>query len=175
MRVFAAICIPEGTKKKLLEASRYFSFRGVTLVKTDALHITLHFFGEIDEKKVGMVKDAMDSIETGSFRVTLHGIGFFRPERIRIAYAGISDGADKVIGLRNALLHKLRIHDEERFVPHATIARVRGMRDRKAFLELATEYEDYDFGSFTVDSVSLMNSRLSAEGPRYEELYKCEL
>ena len=175
MRVFAAIRIPEGTKKDLLEVSRYFSFRGVTLVKMDALHITLHFFGEIEGKKVDMVKDAMDSVKTGSFRVALHGIGLFKPERIRIVYAGVSDGADKVIDLRNALLHKLKIRDEERFVPHATIARVRGMRDKKAFIELATEYEDYDFGSFTVDSVSLMNSRLSAEGPRYEELYKSEL
>ena len=175
MRVFAAIYIPDEIKANILEASKYFALRGVTLVKRDALHITMHFFGEIEEKDVARIKSAMDGIRTGSFGVTVQGISFFKPEHIRVVYAGITQGAENVTEVHNRLVDSLKIHDEERFVPHITIARVRGIKDRRAFLELASEYEEYDFGSFTVDSLVLKKSTLTGEGPVYEELYKSEL
>ncbi len=175
MRVFAAIEMPDEVKKRILDASKYFAFRDVTTVNGSALHITLQFFGEIEEKEVARITAAMDSLRTGKFEVTLHGIGFFKPERIRVVYVGVSVGADRITRLHNALLKGLNIKEEERFVPHATIARVRGMRDRRAFTELATEYEDFDFGTFSVDSITLKKSTLASDGPAYEELHKSEL
>ena len=175
MRVFAAVEIPGEIKRRILEASKYFAFREVTLVRETALHITLQFFGEIDENEVERVKEAMDSVKIGSFNVTLRGIGFFKPEHIRVIYAGVSEGSDRITEVHNKLISALRMREEERFVPHATIARVKGMRDRRAFAELVSEYEDHDFGSFTVDSIRLKSSVLSAGGPEYEELYKSEL
>ncbi len=175
MRVFAAVEIPDEIKKRILEASKYFAFRDVTLVKENALHLTLQFFGEIDDMQVDEIKEAMRAIKPGAFKVTMHSIGFFRPERIRVVYVGVSEGMEKITGIHNELIHKLNVREEERFIPHATIARVRGMRDRRAFTELVSEYEDHDFGSFTVDSITLKSSTLSASGPAYEDLYKSEL
>ncbi len=175
MRVFAAIEIPEDVKKRILNASKYFALRDVTIVKEEALHITLQFFGEINERRVAEIKSALDSVKHGSFEVTLRGISFFKPERIRVVYVGVSTGAERITELHNLLLGRLNMQEEEKFVPHATIARVRGMRDRHAFLELASEYEDYDFGSFVADAVTLKSSTLSATGPAYEELYKSNL
>ena len=175
MRVFAAIEIPDSVKKKILDASKYFAFRDVTLVKENALHITLQFFGEIGQNDVNRIISALDSTKMPSFNVTVHGIGFFKPERIRVVYAGVSGGAGKISELHNLLIRKLNIRDEERFVPHVTIARVKGMRDRRAFTDLVSEYEDYDFGSFDVGSVTLKNSVLSSDGPFYSELHKSDI
>ena len=49
------------------------------------------------------------------------------------------------------------------------------MQDRKAFLEIVSEYEDYDFGSFEVGSIVLKTSTLTPNGSVYEELHKSEL
>ena len=175
MRVFAAIEIPDGIKEGILEASRYFALRDVTLVRKEALHITLQFFGEIEDKDVAVIKSAMDSIKTGGFEVTVQGISYFKPERIRVVYAGITQGADKITGIHNRLAESMKIHDEERFLPHVTIARVRGMKDRRAFVELATEYEEHNFGTFAVDSLVLKKSTLTSGGPVYELLHESKL
>ncbi|MCL5419836.1 MAG: RNA 2',3'-cyclic phosphodiesterase [Candidatus Marsarchaeota archaeon] len=175
MRAFAAIDIPDAVKDRIIDASRYFSFRGVTLVKREALHITLGFFGEVGERMAAEIAKAMDGIHCSSFEARVHGISYFKPRRIRVIYAGISDGAGRITEVHDALLGKLGIGDPERFVPHATIGRIRGMQDRKAFLEIASEYEDYDFGSFEVGSIVLKTSTLTPNGSVYEELHKSEL
>ncbi len=175
MRVFAAIEIPREVKARMLDASRYLAFKEVTLVREEALHLTLLFFGEVSEARVREIEAAMDSIGGGGFGVTLHGIGFFKPERIRVVYAGVAAGAERLASMHDYLARRLGVGSGERFVPHATMARVRGLRERAAFMEVAREYEDCDFGSFQADSITLVRSELGYGAPVYEELYKSKL
>jgi 2'-5' RNA ligase len=56
------------------------------------------------------------------------------------------------------------------FRPHITLARAKNTRIESALVAGAAEYQDHNFGSFTVDRVFLFSSTLKPSGAVYEKL-----
>jgi 2'-5' RNA ligase len=174
MRVFAAIEIPEDIKARILEFEEEIKPEGVTPVRGDAVHITLQFFGEIDEHKVEQIKSVMNGIKTGRFEVSLQGVSSFTPKIMRVIYIPVLSGAEKVSAIHKALAEGTGMVGDEKFVPHATVARVK-RRPGAGLMDAIGRYSSIRFGSFDADSIVLKKSTLKEEGPVYEELYKSEL
>lgn len=144
----------------------------VKWVETESLHVTLKFLGEVGEPGVNEVRAALRSVRGASFRLGVRGIGTFPPRgRPRVIWLGLTS-ADPLAALAatvERVLEPLGFPPEGRpFKPHVTLGRVRSPAglDR---LDLAS-LRERAFGSWTVEGVSLMESRLSSKGPTYLEV-----
>jgi 2'-5' RNA ligase len=180
VRAFIAIRCPEELKKDLLTAQKKIAPLGdMKLVESENLHMTVKFLGEVADAKVDAVTDALRPVsEKQSFTISIRGIGVFpNPAYVRVVWAGVDEGAREAEHLSREVddrLHALGFPRDERFHPHFTLARVRSV-DKEKMKKILIEYEAAEFGSFTVSSVDLMESRLSPRGPVYSILKSLKL
>ncbi len=147
-------------------------------VETGNLHITLRFIGEVPR---GLAEDiartVLEKLEFREFEVELKGLGAFpSPARPRVVWVGVGEGSEELARLHREIeegLRRLGIPPErEEFVPHVTLARLKGSRNIHAVARLIQEYEDYVFGRMKVQAVRLKKSTLTPRGPIYETLWE---
>jgi RNA 2',3'-cyclic 3'-phosphodiesterase len=178
VRAFIALEIPDAVKDSVEAVKGSLGFPGVVFVKRDAMHITLQFLGEIGESDAGMVADAMRGISFSPFSVRLHGVSYFSRGFPKVIFAKVEEGADGLSDLYLRLGDAISGTDldlgREEYVPHLTIARVKGAADRNGLIGAIGRLADTDFGSFEAGSVVLKKSVLTAEGPAYSDLYELD-
>ncbi|GAB6147909.1 RNA 2',3'-cyclic phosphodiesterase [Stetteria hydrogenophila] len=181
LRVFIAVDIEEPLVvsamervKEALVATRV----PMKPVEAQNLHITLRFIGEVPRGVVEEIaRSVLARLEFEEFEVEFRGLGAFpSPLRPRVVWVGVSEGQEQLARLHESIeegLRRLGIPPErERFVPHVTLARLRGSRNLTALVKLLQEYEDYVFGRMRVTSVRLKKSTLTPKGPIYENLWE---
>ncbi|MCD6512128.1 MAG: RNA 2',3'-cyclic phosphodiesterase [Thermoplasmata archaeon] len=179
MRAFIAIDVESEEMKKLLHDLRGIKAR-IKTVEDKNIHLTLKFLGEIDENMVENVKNAMKKSVEGEkpFIAELNGVGVFpNINYMRVIWVGFKDdGTIKRIQQRlDEELQKYSFKKEKDFVPHVTIARVKG-REGKENLKKFVEYNmSKSFGTINCDSIKLKKSTLTREGPIYEDIYEIKL
>ena len=175
MRVFIAVDLPGEIRKALGDVQR--QLRPLTdtarWVSPDSIHVTLKFIGEAPDKRVEDIDTALKGLTWKSFTVTVHGVGFFPGTRSpRVFWAGME--APTMQGLAEQLdtrMERLGFEKEKRaFRPHITLARARDSRIDSSLVTAAAEFQEHDFGSFTVDRVFLIKSTLKPAGSVYEKL-----
>lgn len=179
MRVFTAIDLPEAVKDSIEKVAAEFRIRWVTPVNREQLHITLHFLGDVASNRIGQLKDALSQCSAHKFEISLTGLSYFSPARLRVIYVDVGRNAETVSGMHADIAGRLGRYGfypkRETYVPHVTIARVKDRADTGTLAGLIKKYATYDFGAFEVGSVSLKKSTLTGSGPVYDELYKLEL
>jgi len=184
LRVFIAVDIEDPLLLSRLERMKEaLVATGVPMkpVETHNLHITLRFIGEVDRGSVEEIKDrVLSAIVARPFEVELRGLGAFPgPYRPRVVWVGVSRGAEQLTRIHDEIERGLRglgfRPDRERFVPHITLARVKGSRNLSALTRVINEYSDYGFGTMRVGSVRLKKSTLTRRGPIYETLWEVKL
>ncbi|MEM0159539.1 MAG: RNA 2',3'-cyclic phosphodiesterase [Candidatus Micrarchaeaceae archaeon] len=175
MRSFIAIEIPEEIKNKIVAVSSAINEQGIAHTSKAAMHITLQFLGEQDERGIESAKAALASVDVEPFDISLRGMGFFEPRFIRIVFINVESADNKIVWAYSkiaAALSRMGVSfDKKEYVPHVTIMRVKKLQNRDALINFIKEHELYDFGSFRVDSISLKKSLLTASGPIYSEIY----
>lgn len=144
-------------------------------VEPQNLHFTIRFIGEVSRATVEAVARALSRLEFSPFVIKLEGLGAFPSEHSpRVIWIGASEGSERMKELRDKveeLLRSLGIPPErEAFVPHLTIARMKGSRPPPSFSKIFREYSDQDFGTMLVDKVRLKRSTLTPRGPIYDTL-----
>jgi 2'-5' RNA ligase len=143
----------------------------LSLVKPPSIHITLKFLGEIDEKTLARVKEALSGIRFAPFEVSLAGVKGNPPPSPRVIWCEIRDagGCRGLFELVEAALAPLGIPKERRaYTPHATLARVK--RFDPSLLPPLKSLASEEFGSCPVRSIKLKKSTLTPAGPIYEDL-----
>jgi 2'-5' RNA ligase len=179
MRAFIALDVPEGIKERaeLLEAQ--FSMEGLTLVKKDAMHITMQFLGEINAEQAEKTIEAMKRISFRPFRVSLSGVSYFTPRLIRVIFVEIAQGEKELISLYGKLSKELATSgvdfEQENYKPHLTIARVKRVREMQRLREALERNSKAELGSFDVRSIAFKESTLTPNGPVYNDLYELKL
>ncbi|KPK91426.1 hypothetical protein AMJ80_07330 [bacterium SM23_31] len=178
IRTFIAIDIPSNIKEEIVHFQEETAGAGLPVrwIKSQNIHLTLKFIGEIPESLVNQViKDIFEGPSLGKkFKITIGGTGVFpNIRRPRIFWVGITSGQDETGKLANCLeerLVHLNISKEKRpFSPHLTIGRFRESYRIKN-LENFISSEILHAGSFAVDGVKLMKSVLKPSGAEYSEL-----
>ena len=108
-------------------------------------HLTLLFLGEIPRERVGPIVEALTPIGAAiaPFDAVLEGVGAFpSPERPRVVWVGVTQGASELIGLASRVRERLAGEGEpsrrETFAPHLTLFRVRSATDHRRAVELLT-------------------------------------
>jgi len=143
----------------------------LSLVKPPSIHITLKFLGEIDEKTLDQVKEALSAIRFTSFEVSLAGVKGNPPPSPRVIWCEVRDngGCRRVFQLVEDALAPLGIQRERRpYTPHATLARVK--RPDPSLIPVLKSLASEEFGYCPVRSIKLKKSTLTPGGAIYEDL-----
>ncbi len=144
-------------------------------VEDQNMHITLRFIGEVPESMVDDIYEAMKPARFKEFTMRLKGLGAFPSiTRPRVLWIGVEEGAEELRRIRDTIeagLRRLGLRPEkERFIPHVTLARVKGRGRMERLVRVLTEYSGYEAGTVVVRSVRLKQSILTPKGPIYRTL-----
>lgn len=139
------------------------------MVEPENMHITLKFFGELDDEKINEIRGKLEQASLPSCCVSFSKAGCFPNERHpRVAWIG-------AVGLE-PLLKKLEHVLGRLDKPHLTLARIRFLpkASQLAFSEFV-EKQQHDFGSVAVKEVKMKKSVLTPKGPIYSDLFAIRL
>lgn len=183
MRLFIAINFNDEIKEELennIEDLKDEAKRG-NFSLIDNLHLTLAFIGELDQRNLQTVKDAMiyavSNFEYGPFEISLGEFGSFRGKRggERLYWRGI-DKSDELVTLQRSLVRQLEYLDipvdDKPFKPHITLARS------------CVLYDDFDEEYYcdglideqmTVNSIELMRSEIINGRTIYTPIYSLNI
>jgi 2'-5' RNA ligase len=184
IRSFLAIEVSAPVLKRIerIQQDLKSSDPDVRWVSPGKIHLTLKFFGDLEESQVDSL---MSSIEkpvrsTQPFQLKVHGTGAFpNPKNPRIVWVGFAEGKEALSHLQRQLessLEKVGFPPEDRsFHPHLTLGRVKSSRGKGALSAKIEKYREEDYGEFQVESVVLFKSDLKPSGPVYTALREIKL
>lgn len=186
MRTFAAFLLPDeikdyaaGFKKELADLQI-----PVKWVARENYHLTVKFLGEINTVQMNHICRVLEATaaQYSSFSLSAGDLGVFPGrKRPRVIWLGMHGDEEQALDLMKKVdkrMMKLSYKQEDHKL-HLTLGRTRqGME-----LEVASRLDTLDWDThnqkrstkFTVDSIYLMESHLSAAGPTYSILERFKL
>ncbi len=183
MRAFLAAYVDEELIEKITNVQERLKKidAPVKFVEPHNLHFTFKFFGEIDEEKTEEITSAVENKvqNYGPFEISIKGIGVFpNPRYIRVLWLGVED-PDPFSKLQMDLdedFVKLGFKKERSYVPHLTMGRVRGAKNKNALISKIDELKEAEIGKMKIKKLLLMESVLRRDtGPVYTVVNEFEL
>lgn len=184
LRSFLAIELPRVIIKKIEEVQGDLksSRADVRWVSPEKIHLTLKFFGNIEESNIeSIVKSIEKPVHTISpFPLNVRGVGAFPHfKNPRVIWMGLIDGKEVLIPFQKQLeteFEKIGFQSEDRpFHPHLTLGRMKSNRGRDELVGRMEIHKDEEFGGFQVERVVLFKSDLRPTGPIYTPLKEMKL
>jgi len=184
IRSFLAIELPRTIQKKIeeIQGDLKLSHADVRWGSPEKIHLTLKFFGNIEELKIEpIVKSIEGPIQTTApFPLRMRGMGAFpHLKNPRVIWMGLTNGKENIISLQQrleVLLEKMGFQAEDRpFHPHLTLGRVKSNRGREELVGRMEKYREEEFGDFQVETVIFFKSDLRPSGPIYTPLREIKL
>jgi len=167
MRLFVALALPDSIAQQL--AMLQAGVPGAHWQTREQLHLTLRFIGDVDGRDATAVDDALSLIEAPKFSLALKGVGEFGGKTPHALWAGVRD-KEPVAFLQRKIetaLQRAGLPPEQRkFVPHVTLARLRGS-PRGRVMDFLTDHALYASTAFDVEAFILYSSVLTPNGSIY--------
>jgi 2'-5' RNA ligase len=184
MRTFIAIDLDDQLKKNLealIDGLRP-NGKNVRWVRSEAMHLTLKFLGEIPEENVAKIESALVGVakKHRPFTLKLRGTGVFPPGRRdpRVVWVGV-EGDSSLKELQEAIesaMEKLGFAREKRdFRPHLTLGRVKFPSRLESLLADLEKHKETTFGEMQVRRVTFFRSTLRPSGAEYSVLSELPL
>ncbi|MFH0954568.1 MAG: RNA 2',3'-cyclic phosphodiesterase [Candidatus Micrarchaeota archaeon] len=173
MRLFFAVMLPkeiqELVAKQLVEKVPAV---GYNRTKTENLHITLLFLGEIEENRLEEVKSKLKELETiPAFEAELSGIGQFLE---RTLWLKVNGGKEELEVIVKKLFDSFEF-SLPKVICHVTLARKKPFV-KDSLKELAADLDELPFSAkFRVEKVDLVESVLLSGGPKYRVVFSQKL
>jgi 2'-5' RNA ligase len=173
-RLFTGLEVPPDIGFRL--ALKRGGLHGARWIEPENYHITLRFIGDVAPSIAGEVVDGLDRLAHGeAFTIRLSHLGTFGGDKPRALYAGVeaSTALLRLQAAQERVLQRLGLVPEGRkFVPHVTLARLRGAsaEDLARFMAFSGRFEPLEF---PVRRFVLFSSKdMVGGGPyRVEEAY----
>jgi 2'-5' RNA ligase len=188
IRAFIAIELSEDVKRTLTRLQNKLKSgcqAPVRWTKPDDTHLTLQFLGDIDSGLTGKITAAMAEAARGIHPVHLavSGLGVFPdPRRVRVVWVGLTGDLEKLSQLQKSIesvLSPLGFTAEARsFTPHLTLGRVRDQArpdERQSLGQMVAGAVGEPDCGLEVNSVHLIKSQLTPQGPVYTRIGSVEL
>jgi len=175
MRAFIAVNLPLEAKDYLFNLKKQVKEAKISWVHKKNLHLTLVFLGEITEDQLNQLKDKLKQIKFKPIKGNLSQIGFF-PNNNNPKCMWVSLEPAKEINQLQLLVDQETIglaHNEQKFVSHITIGRLKGIKNKEKFKKSVEELE-LEKIEFTINSFQLIKSDLTRTGPKYTVLGEYE-
>ena len=184
IRSFLAIELPEAIRNKIdeIQGDLKSSHADVRWVSPEKIHLTLKFFGNIEEARVEPIIKAIENPvrNTPAFTVKVRRIGAFPHwKNPRVIWMGVIDERGILSPFQKELeteLEGIGFEPEARaFRPHLTLGRVNSSRGKEGLIQKMERYQEEDFGDFNVERIVLFKSDLRPAGPIYTRLREVRL
>ncbi|MBI4367471.1 MAG: RNA 2',3'-cyclic phosphodiesterase [Deltaproteobacteria bacterium] len=185
LRSFLAFDIPPQVKQTLatlIEDLRRHA-PSVQWGSSDQLHVTLRFFGNVEEGLLGgdmSAAIARVTEETPQHRIECAGLGVFPNWKYpRIIWAGFTGDTEPVITLHDRLHEALSpfplAADDRAFRLHLTLGRAKRLSSTGRLMKVVESLGPIAFGAVPIDHLTLYKSRLTRTGSIYTPLQQFPL
>jgi 2'-5' RNA ligase len=184
IRSFLAIELPGTILKKIGEVQRdlKLSRADVRWANPEKIHLTLKFFGNIEESRIEPIVKSIEGLIQGTlpFSLKVQGVGAFpHLKNPRVIWVGLVDGKEVLISFQKELetrLEEIGFQLEDRsFHPHLTLGRMKSSRGREELVGRMEKHKEEELGDFQVERVILFKSDLRPTGPIYTPLKDLKL
>jgi RNA 2',3'-cyclic 3'-phosphodiesterase len=185
LRTFIAVDVNKAIRDRAvaLQASLARAGAEVKWVEPENFHVTLLFLGEVDNRDVIDVCRAVADVceRHEPFSLTVETVGCFpNARRPRVVWVGITDGAEELGALHDALEPPLLDlgcyrREERRYTPHFTIGRVQAEGAVDPLSAALAKQAAWHGGTTQVSEVLVMSSELRSPGPQYTVLSRAKL
>ena len=180
LRLFLALPVPSEVKAGLSAAQDELRLllprRTAGWTRTENMHLTLRFLGDVDGQRVEALIASVSSVMDGfgALPLVAERLGVFPDLRYpRVVWAWVHDEADRLAELQRRMVTATNEFTceraEEKFTGHITLARIKQIKRPQAdviasFLQSAINRR---FGEWTSEHLELIRSELSPDGSRY--------
>ncbi len=168
IRLFAALPVPFDVAEGLTPLQT--GVPGARWRPSEALHVTLRFFGEVSEPMAEDIDDALGRIRQAPFPVQIEGAGAFGElEHMRAVWAGVAacEPLVRLAGKCETAARKLGLKGEARtYRPHVTLAYLNHSPEPRVAAWVA-QHNLLKPPPWTADRFGLYSSRLAPDGSRY--------
>jgi len=182
IRSFVALELPPQLRDSLAELIRRFrpmAPEGVNWVRSENLHLTLLFIGDVQPHKIAEIDEAIKILLEGfpAFRFSALGLELFPASEPRMIWLKLNAENDDIFKLQRRMLNALRVlgiePDKKPLKLHVTLARLKTAISP----ELAREIMQSDIRtpSLVFPTITLFKSVLTPTGPNYSVLHEYNL
>jgi 2'-5' RNA ligase len=151
--------------------------RGFRWTRRDQWHVTIQYFGRVDEKDALIGALAAPLAAVPAAPVQLRGAGAFpNDRRASVYWLGVADPEPLMVVHRAVMVAAdgfVRPRDRTAYVPHLTLAR---LPTAKKLADDVAALRDISFGPpWTVDEITLLESETRRDGAVYREVARLPL
>jgi 2'-5' RNA ligase len=155
----------------------------VKWVEPENLHVTLLFLGEVEDRTVPAVCQAVAEVTLRhtAFSLSVEQAGCFpNPRRPRILWIGVGERVQELVALHDDLEPPLLDlgcyrREERKYSPHITLGRVKSERPTERLSAALATLAGWKGGHITVSEIQVMSSELTPKGPNYTVLSRAKL
>ncbi len=175
IRVFISIPVPDTAPLKGILGDLKGT-DGVRPSPENQMHLTMKFIGDVDDRKVPRIAEAVRKAVEGipPFEIVLMGAGAFPNARnARVVWIG-AEPADTLKRIADGIgenLSGIRF-DDKPFKSHMTVGRCVSTKDMSGFV---SKYKGMEFTSFECGEVLVMRSELGPKGAKHTVLERIPL
>ena len=171
IRLFTALSIPEDVAESL--AVRQTGLPGARWRNAEQLHVTLAFYGEIDERRADDLALELERAQgTGPFEIELAGVGAFGDaHRSHTLWAGVApcERLNVLAGRCKAAAERAGVTMEKRtYHPHVTLAYLNSQTDQARLGAWVAQNNLLHSPPIRIDRFGLYSSVLTDSGSHYE-------
>lgn len=174
-RVFIAVNLPEDIKKELGFYAEKWPELPAKWTRKDNLHITVEFLGDLTDEELADACKITGEVAKrhASFSLILNKVIYgppkkFPPRMVWLQGEKSEELADLKNELQEYLVEKIKFRPDEKIAStHITLARISEWEFKKFDIDERPEINEGVDLAFTVESIEVMESELTREGPRY--------
>ena len=148
-------------------------------VKSENLHVTYSFLGNVKEEVVPQVESLLVNglTDLKQIDVSFSGLGVFpNVKAAKVLWVGLeSEGLNEVHQRVQSALKPLGFHNRRPFKPHVTVMRLRKVRHRIRFSNFLNQMKGYRFTGNFYQRIALVESELTPNGSNYNILREVKL
>lgn len=173
MRLFFAVNFSKSVKEEIgvtVRAVKRLS-EGGNFTRTENIHLTLVFLGEVETGLLPALKKTADQIKSEPFTLKTSGIGKFNKGGKSIYWLGVESSKELILLQENLFVRLSEqgfVSGQNKYTPHITLGRQVRAGEREDALIISQKPEI----TVRMDGVSLMLSESKDGVLTYTEIYK---
>lgn len=172
-----AVDVDSNLSRKIQEVQRELkkTHAPLKMVEPENLHFTFKFFGDISSSQAQQIISATEEKleDYHSFPLHIKGTGVFpNMGYMRVVWLGIEDprSFSKLQMDLDQEFVKMGFKKERSYIPHLTIARVKGPKNKEILADAINKLQEIEIGNMTVEKLVLKKSELTPVGPIYTDV-----
>jgi len=178
-RLFISIELPQEIKLELAKVCDHFARKELFVgrcIKPENMHLTLQFLGSVYDNILPKIDRALKNVSFKSCKAKLGSLDVLpSKKKIKILFANLNSPTLHILAKQiEEVLSDIFESETRDFKTHITIARIKSIEDKDAFLEQVS-YSEFAPLEFEITEFLLKESELTPEGSIYKTVSSYKL